>query len=214
MNEFPLHTQAFFLAGPAGRLAVMTTYPAQNEKKIVGIICHPNPLFAGTMNNKVVTTIAQAFDRLGLKTVRFNFRGVGESEGSYGETIGETEDLLAVVEWVKQVLPDHEICLAGFSFGSYIAAKVANQMPIKQLVTVAPAVNMHAFAELTHITCPWLMVLAEADEIVPYAASKAFADHPVVPTTVIVMHEASHFFHRRLIDLREALINALRGSLK
>jgi len=134
-------TNSFMLPGPAGQLEALVSTPQQNARETVAIICHPNPLFEGTMHNKVVTTIAKAFDLLGLTTVRFNYRGVGKSEGEYGETIGETEDCLAIVDWVQKTYPNYSLWLSGFSFGAYISASVANQMAVAQLVSIAPAVN-------------------------------------------------------------------------
>ena len=203
--EFPQTNSQFILPGPAGNLEVMTTFSKDSSKNIVGVICHPHPLFEGSMQNKVVTTIAKAFDHLGFATVRFNFRGVGKSEGQYGETIGETEDLLAVIKWVKQALPDYQMVLAGFSFGAYISAKVANQISVLQLVSIGPAVSKFNFKNFTHIDCPWLVIQGDQDEVVPFEMVKAFAENPPAPLKLIVMEGASHFFHGRLIELREIL---------
>lgn len=209
MNEFPQQEQRFFLQGPAGQLEVLTTWPKDSTQKCVGIICHPHPQQQGTMNNKVVTTIAKAFDRLGLATLRFNFRGVGKSEGQYGKTIGERQDLLAIMKWVKTVLPDYDIWLAGFSFGSYIAASIANQENVLQLLTIATTVNHYDFASLTNIKCPWLSIVGEQDELVPVEEVKAFAAHPPVPMKLIFLPGVGHFFHGHLIELRELIIKEL-----
>lgn len=211
-NEFPRQPQQFLLPGPVGNLDVMTTWPKSSQPKAVGIICHPNPLQEGTMHNKVVTTIAKAFNELGLATVRFNFRGVGESEGEFGKIIDERDDLMAVMDWVKHVLPDCDIWLAGFSFGSYIAASVANQEAeaVVQLVSIAPPIHHHNFAVLTHITCPWLIVQGDQDELIPFSEAKAFAEHPPVPIKWIVAEGVGHFFHDHLIELRDLLIGELR----
>lgn len=208
MNTFPRQQEVFFLPGQAGQLEVLTTWPQETTKKSVSIICHPHPQQGGTMNNKVVTTIAKALDRLGLATVRFNFRGVGRSEGEYGKTIGECKDLLAIVKWVKKVLPDYDIWLAGFSFGSYIAASIANQENVAQLVTIATTVNHYNFLSLTNIKSPWLSIIGEHDELVPVAKVKAFATHSPVPMKLIALPGAGHFFHGRLIELRELIIKA------
>jgi len=209
MKEFPKEQKAFILQGPAGALEVLTTWPAKDLKKRVGIICHPHPQQQGTMSNKVVTTIAKAFDRLGLPTLRFNFRGVGKSEGEFGNTIGEREDLLAIMKWVKEVLPDHEIWLAGFSFGSFIAASIANQEKVTQLLTIATTVNHYDFVSLTNIQCPWLSIVGEQDELVPIAEVESFASNPPVPMKLIVMPGVGHFFHGHLIELRELIVKEL-----
>lgn len=206
--NFPQDKKLFFLPGPAGQLEVQTTWPREDKKGVV-IICHPHPLHEGTMNNKVVTTLAQTFDQLGLKTVRFNFRGVGKSEGKYGETIGETEDLLALLKWVKQTLPNHFIWLAGFSFGGYIAAKVAAQEKISQLITIAPGITLHDFSTLKDVNCPWLIIQGDADEIIPYDQVKAFVNQHPTPITFKVLTGAGHFFHGRLGDLKQVLLESL-----
>lgn len=200
----------FELMGPAGVLEVMTTWPKQTNKVAVGIICHPHPLHQGTMHNKVVTTIAKAFDQIGLATVRFNFRGVGKSAGEYGYTVGESDDLRAVLQWVNTVLPNYSIWLAGFSFGAYITAKVANQQTkIKQLVTVAPAVTHHDFTDFTRIHCPWLVIHGDQDDVIPLVAVKTWVENPPSPLKFIVMKGAGHFFHERLIELKELLVREL-----
>lgn len=214
MLEFPKTEKTFLIKGPAGHLEVITMRPNESEKSTTGIICHPHPLHGGTMNNKVVTTIAKAFDQLGLKTVRFNFRGVGKSEGKYDDAIGETEDLKTVIQWIKHIYPNDAIWLAGFSFGSYVAAKAANaNAAITQLITVAPTVNHYDYYALTAITCPWLIVLGTQDELIPFAEVQAFVNNPPVPVKFITIAGASHFFHGRLVELKEALIRELSCTI-
>lgn len=207
---FPTEEKAeFFLAGPAGKLEVRSTWPSKAPKG-VAIICHPHPLYGGTMDNKVVTTLVKAMEELGLATVRFNFRGIGHSEGRYGNIIGEIEDLKAVKVWVNSVLVGTPIWLAGFSFGSYIAAAMADvSSDVSWLITVAPAVNHGDFTHLTHIQCPWLILQGDADEVVPYADVAAFATDPPVPVTFITIADASHFFHGKLLQLRELIVRAV-----
>lgn len=205
LTKFPTHSQTFMMPGPAGRLEVMTTWPSSSAPKGVGVICHPDPRQQGAMQNKVVTTIAKAFDKLQLATVRFNFRGVGNSEGYYGDVQGECDDLMAVLTWVNQVTPNTALWLAGFSFGSYISARVAQQINPARLISVAPAVNHHDFKTLTGIQCPWLVIQGDQDEIVPFEQVKAWAEHPPSPLKLIVMHGVTHFFHGRLIELQEII---------
>lgn len=202
-----LSQQALFLSGPEGRLEALTTWPPIESCQAVVIVCHPHPLYHGTMYNKVVTTLAKSFERLGFATVRFNYRGVGQSAGEYGHMTGEIADLMAVKAWVERVLPGMPIALAGFSFGSYIAASVANQCPeVLELVTVAPAVNHADFSQLTAIQCPWRLIMGEADEVVPYEEVRAFADHPPSPLDFISLPATSHFFHGRLVELQAAVM--------
>lgn len=209
-NSFPLTLHTFLLPGPAGELEVMTEAPDAINQDIVAIICHPHPLFGGTMKNKVVSTLARTCKELAIPTVRFNFRGVGQSTGTFDEGVGEVDDLLAVLAWVKTVKPQAKVWLAGFSFGACISAKVAARTPaIAQLISIAPPVMRWEFEKIHTMTCPWLVVQGDADEVVP--ATEVFAwfaqYHPAA--TVIDMPGASHFFHGRLIELREQLLAVL-----
>ena len=207
MELFPKNNVTFLMAGPVGKLEVMTTSPENIEKSITGIICHPHPLHGGTMHNKVVTTIAKAFDQLGLKTVRFNFRGVGKSEGKYNNAIGETDDLKTIIKWVRYSHSNDEIWLAGFSFGAYIAAKVTNaDRTIARLITIAPALNHSDYTALTDIVCPWWLIVGKQDELVPFTSIKTFVDGSHVAIKCVPVEEANHFFDGILIKLREILI--------
>lgn len=174
--------QKIYFKGPVGRLE---GYLYNSKHNLIGVICHPHPLHQGTMNNKVVTTIAKAWQELGLSTVRFNFRGVGESEGTYGHGTGEIEDLLAVLKELQEKFPNAHFWLAGFSFGSFISLSVAaknsqngkihqndqdqqNHFPINALLTVAPPVHHFDFLKLETLpSCPWLIIQGLLDSIVP-----------------------------------------------
>lgn len=199
-----------FIPGQQGQLETMLTEPVESLQKVVCIICHPNPTQEGTMHNKVVTTMARAFDHMGFITVRFNYRGVGKSEGTYGKVLGEIDDLKSILDWVKQQWPEHKVWLAGFSFGSYISSSVANEREgIDQLVSVAPAVNHHDFNALTEIHCPWLVIASDSDEVVPFDQVKPWLESPPSPIETVILHGASHFFHGRLIELRDILVERL-----
>lgn len=201
---FPSGQHAFFLTGPAGVIEVNTTADEGFRQDRVGIVCHPHPLHQGTMNNKVVTTAAKAMQKNNFPVIRFNYRGVGKSAGTYGETIGESEDLLAVLLWVKRVLPHAQIVLAGFSFGAYIALKVAcEQMPLS-LLAIAPAVpHQIEYIELAKkIVCPYWVIVGEKDEVVPAEAVQAWHQYIQSPTRLIIMLNASHFFHGQLMELQ------------
>jgi uncharacterized protein len=207
MPTFPEQSAHLLIPGPVGQLEALANRSAQNPQKIVAVICHPNPLHEGSMHNKVVTTIFKALDKLGIATVRFNYRGVGESEGEYGDVLGEQDDLRAVIDWVQQALPDYQLWLAGFSFGAFISASVCHERDdVRQLISIAPAVNMHEFEFLQNIQCPWLVVQGEQDEIVPAQEVVAFAKHPPSPLTFKLIPNVGHFFHGHLIELRELLI--------
>lgn len=194
------------IAGPVGSLEVLAL-PQQlaANPAVVAIICHPHPLHGGTMHNKVVTTAAQACQELGISTVRFNFRGIGQSVGDYANGCGEQDDLLAVIAWVKQLAPDAELVLLGFSFGAYIAASVAAQVAVKALILIAPAVNNFPFQPLT-ISCPVLVIQGEQDEIVSCSAVQHWL-HSLnnVNCTAIIFPQTGHFFHGKIVTLRATL---------
>lgn len=205
--HFPRHTAKLSLQGPAGALEAMTTWPDQ-EPQMVAIICHPHPLYQGTMNNKVVTILAKTLIQMGAATVRFNYRGVGASEGSYGEMEGEVADLEAVKTWVNTELPGVKICLAGFSFGAYIAARVANSSDdVVQLISVAPAVQHADFTALTQMDCPWLVIQGEKDEIVPFERIVQFVNSSPRQPKLVTLPDATHFFHGHLLELADAIEN-------
>ena len=213
LTEFKPGETKTFIQGPVGRLESLISIPTQ-LKNLVVVICHPHPLFGGTMHNKVVYTMARAFKELGLITVRFNFRGVGESEGSYAEGIGETEDLQAILHWLKQARPLDEIWLAGFSFGAYVASRGASLDPgVKQLVSVAPPVQSFDFSGLAMPQCPWLVIQGEQDEIVAPEAVYNWLEKLDPPPQLIKIKEAGHFFHGKLIDLKQAIKTALQDGI-
>lgn len=196
------------IQGPAGQLELITSTPFK-ENKGWGIVCHPHPLFSGTMHNKVVTTVCKAFQNIGLNSVRFNFRGVGLSEGKYDEGKGEIEDLLAVIDWVSQNNFHLPLFLAGFSFGAYIAAKASLDVATKKLLLIAPPVEHFPMQFIPPFTCPWILVQGDKDEVVPAEKVLAWADHRTPRPTLIRFAEASHFFHGQLTELRTRIEEAL-----
>jgi alpha/beta superfamily hydrolase len=211
MTSFPQTETTFLLPGPAGNLEVLATpiKSGASPRAAIAVICHPHPLFAGTMTNKVVSTLARAFDDLGLPTVRFNFRGVGKSEGTHADGIGEIDDLLAVVAWAKKCFPESDIWLAGFSFGAAVSAQAATRIPIAQLVSIAPPVPRFNLLTLPPITCPWLVVQGEEDDVVIPNDVYAWVETRDPAPQLIRLPLAGHFFHGKLLELRELLETAL-----
>jgi alpha/beta superfamily hydrolase len=205
---------SFFIKGPVGNLETIIEPPSVSPKKIIGIICHPHPLYEGTMHNKVVTTLVRAFQKLGVTAIRFNFRGVGKSEGAYAEGIGEAEDLFAVVNWVKNQYPDNQIWLAGFSFGSYIAACVATKIHPQQLILIAPPVHHFGFVDLPEMHYPCMVVQGEEDEVVPPQKVYAWVNSLRNPPQLFKLPNVGHFFHGHLITLRELLVKELSFKSK
>lgn len=214
--DFPAGAQTLLLQGTVGalELACATPDPAL-ARTGVAVICHPHPLQGGggSMTNKVVTTLERSLLDLGLATVRFNFRGVGRSEGVHDDGIGETEDLLAIARWARAQRPGDALWLAGFSFGSYVTLRAAATLDLAQLILVAPPAGRWDFAGIAAPRCPWLIVQGEADDVVDPAAVYAWAAALQPPPTLVRMPDTGHFFHRRLIELRETVKTQLADRL-
>ena len=203
LPEFPTESGPVLISGPAGRLELMVDLPEDGQERAgVAVICHPNPPDGGTLHNKVVTMTARALSELGVAAVRLNFRGVGQSEGTFDEGRGETLDLLAVTDWLKKVRPGDTLWLAGFSFGSWVALQAARHLPVKQMISIAPPVGLRAFDGVLPPTCPWLVIQGEADDLVDPQKVYAWIDSLKDKPTLVKMPDTGHFFHRRLIDLR------------
>ena len=212
--DLPSASGEWLLAGAAGAIEAAIDYPEPACARAgVAVVCHPHPLQEGTMHNKVVTMLVRSLRELGLTVVRFNFRGVGGSEGSYDNGQGEADDTIAIARQLLAARPDHQLWLAGFSFGSYVAARAAQELPVGQLITVAPAVENFDFSALKHPGCPWLVIQGEEDEVVAPQAVFDWAAALRPPAQLIRMPETGHFFHRRLMDLRGAVKNAVKGNL-
>ena len=207
-------TERLTLAGPAGRIEALRDAPAEGTPpRGVAIIAHPHPLFGGTMDNKVVQTLARAFVQCGWQAVRFNFRGVGGTEGVHDEGRGEAQDFLAVVQ---QCAPDGPIALAGFSFGSFVMSQaLAALWPARQpdkLVFVGAAASRFQVApvpqELHERT---LVIHGEHDDTVPLAAVMDWARPQVLPVTVVP--GGSHFFHGQLPLLKSLVVRHLTSTV-
>ncbi|RMG31718.1 MAG: alpha/beta hydrolase [Gammaproteobacteria bacterium] len=200
--------EACFIPGPAGRLEALAETP-RDPPCAVAVICHPHPLYGGTLQNKVVHMLARTMRERGAATVRFNFRGVGRSEGRYDEGRGEREDARAVLAWARAWQPGVKACwLGGFSFGAWVAWRLACEERLDHLVTVAPAVTLFA-RRGTPDDCPvrarWLLVIGEEDEIVSPAAVLDWARRQPVPPRVETVPGSGHFFHGHLQALRDAV---------
>lgn len=205
-------TQRLLLAGQAGRIEALVDAPTLVEgagARGVAIIAHPHPLYGGTMDNKVVQTLARAFVQCGWQAVRFNFRGVGASEGAHDEGRGETEDFLAVVQ---QCAPHGPLALAGFSFGAFVASRALISVwpgrPVEKLVLVGTAASRFEVAavpgELHERT---LVVHGEHDDTVPLASVMDWARPQMLPVTVVP--GGGHFFHGQLPLLKGLVVRHL-----
>ena len=207
------HTERRWLTGPAGRLECEIDPPVAPAivPALAGglaVVCHPHPLHGGTMGNKVVQTLARAFVQIGLTAARFNFRGVGESEGTWDAGRGEVDDARAVVAALRQ--PGQPLVLAGFSFGAYVASQLAAAVegPDRSAwaVLVGPAVTNFPVAAVTQGT---LVIQGETDDVVPLQAVLDWARPQGQPVTVVP--GAGHFFHGQLALLKRLVVDGGRA---
>lgn len=200
-------TQSTLIDGPAGAIECRVGRVKQGERPPgLVVLTHPHPLYDGTMNNKVVTTMERAFAQMGWQTLAFNFRGVGRSEGSYDHGQGEQADLAAAVTWAQGMFGDLPLALAGFSFGSYVSLMQAKPLQASHLITVAPPVNLYNFGDLDlPENLHWHLVQGGQDEVVP--------PHKVINWMRGLNHRpdvywregASHYFHGELLWLKKVV---------
>jgi alpha/beta superfamily hydrolase len=194
------------IAGPVGDLQVLPELPA-GAPRALAVVCHPHPLHGGTLHNKIAHQLARTFNQLGAVSVRFNFRGVGDSAGSYDEGRGEQQDLLAVTAWAAERWPGLPLWLAGFSFGGFIAIRAAASLRPQRLVAVAPAVNYFPADTLVVPPTDWLLIQGDADDIVPLDRVQSFAATIHPRPVLTILDGAGHFFHGRLNDVRQAILD-------
>jgi alpha/beta superfamily hydrolase len=203
---------SLLIPGPQGQIETSITVP---DGKVLGIaiVCHPHSLMSGSMHNKVVHTLARTYRDLSLIAVRFNFRGVGASAGEFAHGIGETEDLYAVANWIRQKLPNKPLFLAGFSFGSFVAYRACNQLQCRHLILIGPPVPRFDYNSVPLPQCPWLVVQGEKDEVVEPEAVFAWIENLAIPPQVLRFAQATHFFHGQLVALKEQLTAHLQAYL-
>ena len=206
MTRFFDANQAFTIAGAVGLLEVLVEVPKTDETHdIIFVMCHPLPIGGGSMDNKVVTTACRAMQELGITTLRFNFRGVGQSVGSFDQGVGEVNDVKAVLAWVLKTYPTKKIWLGGFSFGAAMAYKTASTIDVAQLLSIAPAVANFATTSFAEPNMPWVVIQGDADEVVdPEAVYTWLAQHEV-PYLLKKLPGVGHFFHGQLVMLRQLI---------
>lgn len=202
----PPTREAARIDGPAGVIEAVVEVPERASPEAFGVICHPHPLHGGTLENKVVHTLARAFRELGAATVRFNFRGVGASAGSFADGAGESEDASAVISWGRRRWPGAALWLAGFSFGGAIAIRLAASHRAALLVAVAPAVDRVDLSGAALPDRPWLIVQGDADDVVPLERVRAWAAREAPAAELLIVAGAGHFFHGRLHELKDAVL--------
>jgi uncharacterized protein len=202
------HTLRLAIPGPAGDIECLIDQPTT---ALLGtaVICHPHPQHGGTMDNKVVQTLARCFLSIGLRSVRFNFRGVGASQGQWDHGVGELADAMAVV--TAHATAGQAFMLAGFSFGGFVAAQVAHDLPEsakpQRLVLVGPSTQKQ---QLPAVPADTVVVHGEADEVVPLSATFDWARPQALP--VVVLPGVGHFFHGQLPLLKHVVLQQLRGT--
>jgi hypothetical protein len=187
------------LAGPAGKLEVAFNVP-EGSPRGIALIAHPHPLQGGTLDNKVVQTLARTFASLGYAATRFNFRGVGASEGQFDDGAGETDDALAALAAAKVEFGELPVALAGFSFGSFVQTRVARVVAAERLVLIGPAVMRFPTETVPADT---IVIHGEKDDVVALADVLAWARPQQLP--IIVFPGCGHFFHGRLPQLQRVI---------
>jgi alpha/beta superfamily hydrolase len=193
------------VAGPAGDLVCAIDAPADGPVRGLALLCHPHPQHGGTLDNKVVATLARAFVQAGWRAVRFNFRGVGGSQGHWDQGRGEIDDALAVVKALRE--GNEALAIGGFSFGGYVASHAAAALQPSELMLIGPATLNFDVASVPAHT---LVVHGEADEVVPLQATLDWARPQSLP--VVVVPGGDHFFHGRLTLLKSLVLRHL-GAL-
>lgn len=195
----------FSIPAPSGLLQGVAHLP-QGSPRAIAVVAHPLPTMGGTMDNKIVTTLVKTFVELGFTALRFNFRGVGESSGSYDDGNGEVEDVLAVANYALQEFGKLPLIQSGFSFGGYVQARAAEQLHPDKLVLIAPAVGRFA---MPNVPANTLVIHGEMDEVVPLADILGWARPQHLP--VVVVPEATHYFHGHLHQIKAIVIQHFSG---
>ena len=201
-----------FLQGRVGVLEACLTVPDEITGEHIALLGHPHSLKGGSMQNKVVTTLANVFKLLGIPSLRFNFRGVGESAGLYDAGLGESDDMLDLAAFCEEALPEAKLLFAGFSFGSFVAYRAAAQIEHDLLLSIAPPVNHFDFTAFPVDPAPWVLVQGDNDEVIPSDVVLEFAESRDI--SVLRFAETGHFFHGKLVDLKARLFDAVGEIIK
>lgn len=201
------------LQGPAGRIEALLQEREDAAPAFLSVVCHPHPLFGGTLHNKVAHRAASTLFGLGGAVLRFNFRGVGRSEGAHDRGRGERDDALLLVEWMRRRHPGVPVWMAGFSFGSWVASRVAAAEPsVERLLLIAPPVHTQTFAEMRGCRVPKLVVQGTADEICrPENLARVYPEW-AEPKRLVEVAGAGHFFDRQLTELASAIEQGFAGA--
>lgn len=201
------------LQGPAGRIEALLQERDSHDHGVTAVVCHPHPLYGGTLHNKVAHRVASALFGMGVAVLRFNFRGVGASEGAFDRGEGELEDARAALGFLRERYPSARRWIAGFSFGSWVASRLAaGETDAEQLLLVAPPVHTQTFEEMRTSRVPKLVIQGTADDICkPENLERVFPQW-ADPKHLIRVPGASHFFDKQLAELAEAILEGLRDA--
>ena len=205
MSKLP-KSQKLKLDGPAGNLEAMLEAPQDTDVVGCAVVCHPHPLHGGTMQNKVSHTLARSFVGQGFIALRFNFRGVGESDGAFDEGRGELEDVFAAIDYLSRNTPDLPLWSAGFSFGAAMAVRAAAERSTAGIISIAPAVSRFAESLPSQPEVPWLILQGDQDELVDVDATIAWVNGLDPGPELQILEGAEHFFHGKLLLLRDAVV--------
>ena len=209
-----IHSENLMFPGAVGEIeAIIDRQTGSTNDDYIGVCCHPHPQHGGAMGNKVIYTASRSLASLGITSIRFNFRGVGKSEGEYAEGIGEQDDLIAVVKWCRQEYPGRKLILCGFSFGAHISALQAVKLNANALISIAPPIGRIEFTGFERPACSWLIIQGNNDELVDAEKAEVWANSFAEPPRLIMIPEASHFFHGKLLDLRSHIESFIRQTL-
>lgn len=206
--------QRFTVTGTAGELEGLVHVP-DDIPCAIAVVAHPLPTMGGTMENKVAVMLAKTFAELGCVALRFNFRGVGASEGEFTGGDGETEDMIAVARYAQEQFGEElPLVLSGFSFGGYVAARAAQHLQPQHLILAAPAVGRFAASTVLSTGMPavapdTLVIHGEHDDVVPLADALNWARPQHLP--IVVLPQAEHYFHGRLTQLRDIVKKHFSG---
>ncbi|HKS82590.1 MAG TPA: alpha/beta fold hydrolase [Candidatus Acidoferrales bacterium] len=200
--------RSFFLEGPAGRLEAMLWTVASPDPARVALVCHPHPLFGGTMHNKVVYQAAKALHRAGAPVLRFNFRGAGLSEGVHDKGVGEIGDVRAAIDYLAREFPGKPILLAGFSFGAWVGLRVGCEDPrVKELIGLGIPVNDSDLIYLRDCAKPKLFIQGGEDQFGARAAVESLFETLPEPKRLVIVEGVEHFFDGKLDQVSEVITN-------
>lgn len=199
------------LVTPSGQVEARILIPEGHLKPYIALIGHPHSLQGGTMQNKVVTTLARSFKEHGISSLRFNFRGVGASTGVYDKGIGESDDMCFFAKEIQHLFPRQALLFAGFSFGGFVAYRAAAQIPHQLLLTVGPPVNHFDFSAFAVDPSPWVVIQGDEDEVIPSHLVFDFVTHRAIQC--IRFNQTGHFFHGKLTELKSTVATLLNDVL-